>query len=92
VRVDREAARELPIAYAEDDGALRRIGAVVWLLARRPRATLAYVRARRDPRLTAVAAPARRVAAQGAAEIRAVGDDARATAAALAALTGTPEA
>jgi GT2 family glycosyltransferase len=92
VRVDREAARELPIAYAEDDGVLRRLGAAAWLLARRPAATLAHVARRRRPGLLAVAPAARRVAATGADEVRSVGDDAGPDAAALAALAGTRHA
>lgn len=73
VRVDREAARTLPIAWAEDDGALLRAGAVLWLLRTHPRAAAIHLLARRRPPLSAVAAPARRLAAAGVREVRGLG-------------------
>jgi GT2 family glycosyltransferase len=90
VRVNRGAARELPIAWAEDDGWLRRAGAVIWLAGRRPLRVAGYALSRRRtrPALTAVAARARRLVALGVREIEAVDPGASADAEALAALTG----
>ncbi len=76
VRVDREAARTLPIAWAEDDGTWRRLAAIAWLARARPAAVAAYVRGRRPlglAPLMEVAARARRLA--GAQRIEAIGDE-----------------
>ena len=76
VRVDRDAARDLPIAWAEDDGLLVRIGSVLWLARRHPRNVARALLARRrgEPRLLEVGARARRLAESDVREIRAVGD------------------
>ena len=90
VRVDRGAARELEIKWAEDDGALRRAGAVAWIATRRPLRTFAFL-IRRSPaaRLRDVASRGRRLLQAGTRELHAVGGaDARRDAAALSALTG----
>jgi hypothetical protein len=88
VRVDRDTARELPIAYAEDDGILRRIAAALWLLAHRPVATLRHLRAHGADDLLARAAAARRLAQGGAREVHALDGETTRDAATLAALAG----
>lgn len=75
IRVDRAAARSLPITWAEDDGTWRRLAAVGWLLRVHPSSTIRYVRERRPlglPPLHDVAARARRLSA--ARQIRSIGD------------------
>jgi hypothetical protein len=89
VRVDREAARTLPIAWAEDDGTLRRWGAVARLAARRPAAVARYATGRNGgPPLRDVAGRALRMAEAGVREVRAAGPDAERDAAAIVALLG----
>lgn len=44
LHVDRSAAAQLTVRYAEDDGTLRRISAMAWLLARAPRGALRHRR------------------------------------------------
>jgi GT2 family glycosyltransferase len=91
VRVDRAAARSLPIAWAEDDGHLRRGAAVAWLTARHPlrvtRYALTGARGGR-PRIRELATRARRVASLGVQELRPVDDDSSRDADALARLLG----
>ncbi len=87
VRVDRGAARSLPIAWGEDDGTFRRLAAVGWLVRARPAALLRYVVNRRrhcDPPLLEIAARARRLAE--AREIRALHPDGARDARAIARL------
>jgi hypothetical protein len=92
VRVDREAARTLSIAWAEDDGTLRRLAAMLWLAARRPLRVVRYVIARRRdggrPRLGEIAARARRLAELRVGEVHAVDPALTAEAEALARLIG----
>ena len=59
---DPGAAAGLPVAYADQDGALGRARDLAWLLATRPRACLADVRARRRWRREEWVPPLRRLA------------------------------
>ncbi len=86
-----EVARELSIAYREDDGVAARAGALLWLLARHP------IRSARDllthraaaASLWALAPAARRVRRSNATRVHALGgQEVRDTARRLAALTG----
>lgn len=86
VRIDRDAARALPISWAEDDGTLRRAGAIAWLARRHPRGLARHLRQRGGPRLWAVATRARRL--DGVREVRSLGDDESARA--IARLLGLP--
>lgn len=93
VRVDRDAARALPLAWGEDDGTLRRLGAVVCLLRRHPRRAAAHVlrrRRTRAPRLRDLAARADRMAEAGVQEVRVASPAAAPDATAIAALLGVP--
>jgi GT2 family glycosyltransferase len=74
LRVDRVAARSLDVAWADDDGTLRRLGAILWLATHRPLRVLRYVlRGRGDRRPLAEIAPrARRLAALRAARLHPV--------------------
>jgi hypothetical protein len=91
VRVDREAARSLPIAWAEDDGALRRAAATLWLVARRPLRVARYaLRPARDttPQLREIAPRARRLAELHVQEVQALDPASEADAEALARVLG----
>ena len=81
VRVDRTASRSLRVAYGEDDGILRRLGAVAWLVRRSPRAAAANL-----PVLFRLAAPAQRLAAAGVETVHAIHPERADDAAALARL------
>jgi glycosyltransferase involved in cell wall biosynthesis len=87
VRVDRGASRSLRVAYGEDDGILRRIGAVAWLARRSPGAVAANLRV-----LFRLAAPARRLAAAGVESVQAIHPERADDAAALARLLSISEA
>ena len=70
IRVDRAAARSLSVAWAEDDGTLRRLEAVLWLAGRRPLRVLRYALGGRGrPRVRDLAARARRLARLRPAEL-----------------------
>jgi hypothetical protein len=86
VRVDRGASRSLRVAYGEDDGILRRIGAVAWLARRSPGAAAANLRV-----LFRLAAPARRLAAAGVESVQAIHPERADDAAALARLLSISE-
>lgn len=92
VHVDRDAARRLTVAWAEDDGAARRASAVLWLMRRRPRRAIRHIRRYGGVvPLRDVATQARRIAASGARQVRVAGDgDAERRAHALADLLGLP--
>ena len=83
VRVDRAAARALPVAYAEDDGVVRRLAAIASIAVRRPVPAWHHRR-----RLYAEATTARRVRASGAVGLRAVEAAGEARVPALRALAG----
>jgi GT2 family glycosyltransferase len=83
VRVDRAAARRVAVAYAEDDGHLRRLGALLWLAVRVPRALLSA-----GPRAVALAPRARRLRRAGVRELVALDPGGARDAPALARLTG----
>jgi hypothetical protein len=75
-RVDRDLARSIDVAWAEDDGTLRRVSAVLWLAARHPWLALRRALRNRDgPSLLSVAARARRLERAGVSELRAVGGE-----------------
>jgi GT2 family glycosyltransferase len=90
IRMDRVAARDLSVVWAEDDGTLRRTGGALWLVARHPlRVARHLVRGgSARPLLSDVAVPVRRLAAAGVREVAAVDEEAHATAVAIAALLG----
>ena len=84
-------ARELDIAYREDDGVAARAGALLWLLARHPvrSARDLFAHRRAAPRLSALAPAARRVKRSHATRVHALGgEEVQDTARRLAALTG----
>jgi glycosyltransferase involved in cell wall biosynthesis len=87
VRVDRTALRSLRVAYGEDDGILRRIGAMAWLARRSPRAAAANLRV-----LFRLAAPAQRLAAAGVETVHAIHPERADDAVALAHLLSIGEA
>jgi hypothetical protein len=86
VRVDRNASRLLRVAYDEDDGILRRLGAMASMARRSPRAAAADWRV-----LFRLAAPARRLAAAGVETVRAIHPERADDAAALARLLSIGE-
>lgn len=91
VRVDRAAARTLPIAWVEDDGTLRRLGAVASLAVRRPLPVARYLTRRRRseaPLLRDVSTRALRMADAGVREVRPLVPEARREAEAIATLLG----
>lgn len=91
VRVERETARRLPIAYAEDDGYARRLGALAWLAVRRPVAVLRAAGAARRgtaPAASTLAPRARRLRMAGVRRVEAAGELQRPVADALARLIG----
>ena len=90
VRVDLDAARALEIAWAEDDGALRRAGAAAWLLVHEPRRVLAHALRRGRPSLLDLAPRGRRLREAGVGVLLCAGPEAEADAGALAALLGLP--
>ena len=91
VRVDRSAARSLPIAWAEDDGTLRRLAAAARIVVRHPLRAGRYAIGRRRtaaPALRDVAARASRMADAGVREVRALAPEAQRDADAIARLLG----
>jgi hypothetical protein len=86
-----EVARELDVAYREDDGLAARLGALGWLLVRHPLRTMRDFARRRpcDPGLAELAPAALRLERSFGARLHALGGaDVQATARRLAALTG----
>ena len=92
--VDREVARELWIAYREDDGVAARVGALAALLARHPLRCARDARRRGpgEPPLLALAPGVRRAEHDAGARVVALGgaNDVAVTARRLAALAGLP--
>jgi GT2 family glycosyltransferase len=86
IRVDREAARALHVAWAQDDGTFRRLSATAWVAARHPWRALRHVARGRHPKLRDVATRARRIAAMQPAALVTLGDGSDADTQALAAL------
>jgi hypothetical protein len=86
VRIDRAAARQLTIAFAEDDGHARRAAAVAWLLRAAPLRTLRFAGAHGWRGVLAHACAARRLLERRAVRLLDAGGDT----AALAQLTGIP--
>jgi GT2 family glycosyltransferase len=86
-----EVAREIDVAYREDDGVAARAGAMLWLLARHPIRSARDLLAHRAPAasLWALAPAARRVKRSHANRVHALGgEEVQDTARRLAALTG----
>jgi GT2 family glycosyltransferase len=91
VRLDSAAARDLAIAFREDDGAGARVIALIALALRHPLRCLRDIARRRagEPSLAALAPAARRLAAEPGARVLALGPGrARSSAQRLAALAG----